>query len=329
MPTILDICGVDAPGEVDGVVQQPIDGASARSTFDHPHAPSPRSSQYFEVFGSRSMIQGKWKVTTDHVADYGKERELLVGSHDFSRDHWALFDLERDFSETHDVSETHPEVVKELQAQWEDEANRNHVLPLMDSIWERTKNLRRGPWPPPERMVFQPGGGLVVVDSLPLLAHGFRFTAEVDISADGASGILCALGDWHIGFCWYARDDRLFALLNPGGEPVRISATATLPRGQSMLECAYRPDDDGALLTLAQGSDVVGSTRLARPLTVRWHYAARQLTIGYDRGFPVDRTYEVPFAWTGRLNRVVLETRGPVLSDEDSTEGLHAVLGQE
>ena len=45
MPTVLDLCGVEAPDSVDGVSQQPIDGASIAATFDDPEAPPPRESQ--------------------------------------------------------------------------------------------------------------------------------------------------------------------------------------------------------------------------------------------------------------------------------------------
>ncbi len=51
MPTMLDACGVDAPDVVDGVTQQPVDGATIRATFDDPDAPDPRTVQYFEMLG--------------------------------------------------------------------------------------------------------------------------------------------------------------------------------------------------------------------------------------------------------------------------------------
>ena len=135
MPTVLDACGVGVPTELAGVAQSPLDGASMLPSFTDPDAPSPRRVQYFEMLGSRSIISGEWKATTDHVSSgVADEEALLVGSRDFATDRWALFRLEEDFSEAVDVAAEHPEVVAELAALWETEAERNGVAPLKDAL---------------------------------------------------------------------------------------------------------------------------------------------------------------------------------------------------
>src|SRR5439155_3114509 len=94
MPTVLDACGVEAPAALDGVTQQPFDGASMRATFDDADAPDPRDIQYFEMLGSRSIIFKGWKATTDHVSKgVVDEERLLEGSREFATDRWSLFDL--------------------------------------------------------------------------------------------------------------------------------------------------------------------------------------------------------------------------------------------
>src|SRR5690606_10860895 len=120
---------------VDGHPQQRIDGASLVPTFDDAEAPDPRSTQYFEMLGSRAIYHDGWKATTDHVGNQlSIERELVTGSHDFDDDHWALFDLRNDFSESTDLAAVHPEIVEELQRRWWAEAEANQVLPLDDSL---------------------------------------------------------------------------------------------------------------------------------------------------------------------------------------------------
>src|SRR4029079_10828780 len=92
MPTVLDVAGLDAPPVVDGVTQQPFDGASMRATFHDASAPSPRSVQYFEMLGSRSIVVDGWKATTDHVSKgVVDEERLMDGSRTFTDDVWALF----------------------------------------------------------------------------------------------------------------------------------------------------------------------------------------------------------------------------------------------
>ncbi|WP_046322217.1 arylsulfatase, partial [Mycobacterium sp. UM_Kg1] len=49
LPTVLDVCGISAPESVDGVVQQPVQGASLRPSFTDPGAPNPRSVQYLSL----------------------------------------------------------------------------------------------------------------------------------------------------------------------------------------------------------------------------------------------------------------------------------------
>ena len=55
VPTILDAAGIAAPAVVDGVDQQPVDGASLLPTFADADAAGPRDTQYFEMLGSRAI----------------------------------------------------------------------------------------------------------------------------------------------------------------------------------------------------------------------------------------------------------------------------------
>src|SRR3546814_20480159 len=110
MPTILGACGVEAPEVVDGASQQPVDGASFAASFDDADAPAARQVQYFEMLGSRSIVSGDWKATTNHVSEgVVDEEELMEGSRDFAEDRWALFDLTTDFSEATDAAADHPD----------------------------------------------------------------------------------------------------------------------------------------------------------------------------------------------------------------------------
>ncbi len=119
MPTLLEAIGVDPPEEVDGVAQQRIDGVSLMRTFDDASAPNPRNTQYFELLGSRAIYHEGWKATTNHVgSQLSVERELIEGSHDFDADHWALFHLDEDFSESTDVGDDHPDKRRELEDLW-------------------------------------------------------------------------------------------------------------------------------------------------------------------------------------------------------------------
>ena len=66
MPTLLDLVGVDPPAELGGVTQRPLDGASFGGTFADAAAPSPRSTQYYEMLGCRAIYHEGWKAVTFH-----------------------------------------------------------------------------------------------------------------------------------------------------------------------------------------------------------------------------------------------------------------------
>ena len=110
-PTVLDLCGIDVPAEVDGVEQLSLDGVSLRPVLEDGDAPEVRASQYFEMLGSRSIYLDGWKATTDHVSKGVSDERFLEGSRDLEEDRWSLYDLTADFSEAVDVADEHPDVL--------------------------------------------------------------------------------------------------------------------------------------------------------------------------------------------------------------------------
>ena len=319
MPTILDALEVERPDEIDGVAQRPMDGRSLLQTFDDAAAPAPRGTQYFEMVGSRSIVHGPWKATTDYVRTPAVGDLPLEGSHTLDADRWELFRLDEDFSEARDVAAEHPGVVAELVDVWETEAERNHVLPVIASFH---RPLAEPSWPRPARVTYRPGAGRVANHVLPALEAGFTMWADVDVPDGGAEGVLCAMGDWISGLALFALGNRLSLALSVAGSVVQLRSDRPLPAGRSRVGCSYGPpaDDLPARLALRHGEELVASTSLgALRLGEGWEHAVGALVIGRDEGFPVVEEYQPPFAWTGRLHTVTVETadtvdRSPTLS---------------
>ena len=316
VPTVLEAAGLSFPEVVDGVHQQPLDGASLLGTFADAEAPSPRSSQYFEIIASRSIYLDGWKATTDHVSKgVLAEEELLEGSTDLAADHWALYHLDEDFSEAHDLAEAEPDRVRQLADRWWFEAGRNQVLPLEDSLMGRFIAMEPGP-PPRAAYTYRPGGSPVAEDVGPSLSGGFRITADVEVPEGGAEGILCAQGDWTNGWAFYVRGGRLTWAVNAYGEPVVVAADADVVPGRVRLRAEYdRAPEGGGPVVLLLDDVVVGEGRVALDLPVRWQIGGAPLAIGADSGFPVCDEYEVPFAWTGTLHSVTVEVGPRPLAD--------------
>jgi arylsulfatase A-like enzyme len=307
LPTVLDACGVELPETVDGVQQKPLDGASLLQTFRDPNAPDPRSIQYFEMLGSRSIVADGWKATTDHVSlGVADEERLMEGSRDFDTDRWSLFRLDEDFSEAHDIADRHPEVLRKLEARWWAEAGRNDVLPLADGLQQRLGTLVPREYEIPNSLVLLPDGGPISDDALPLLFGGARIVADVDIP-DAPEGVLFAFGDWSGGFAAYVREGVLTAAVAVPGCDLIVRAGEPLAAGRHRAGLAMRPLPGGgfALDVLLDDRVVAsGSAEVALPLA--WQHGGTSITLGQDRGLPVNDEYEPPFAWNGALHKVDL-----------------------
>jgi arylsulfatase A-like enzyme len=301
LPTVLEACGAHAPDEVGGVPQMPIDGASMFATLNDPNAPDPRSSQYFEMLGSRSMVSDGWKATTDHVSQgVADEEKLLHGSHDFLSDRWSLFRLEDDFSEAVDLADNHPDIVARLEHMWEAEAERNGVRPMSDGLVDRIADLAPLRYPAPKSALFYPDGGPVSDEALPSLFGGGRLVADVEVPHH-SSGVVFAIGDWNSGLAVFVIDGQLQAALALPGDVVSVSAGRKLAAGVARLGCQLRPAAQGVDLDLMIDDEVVATSHSAIALPMVWQHGGSSLTLGYDVGLPVCDRYWPPFAWNGEM----------------------------
>jgi len=327
-PTVLDAAGIEIPGEVDGVPQQPVDGVSIRRSFGDPEASCGHDTQYFEMLGSRSIVHGRWKATTDHVsAGVIDEEERLTGSRRFDDDHWALFDLDSDFSEATDVAARHADVVEIMRRLWLAEAERNHVLPVRDALGAALTAFIGPVWPAGGDRTFLPGGGPVCDESVPLLAGGFRLTAEVVAAAEPSDGVLAALGDWNGGFALFAAGGHLAFAFSRAGELLEVIAGRPVPPGPGRLSAGYQPDPAGnGVFRLYHDDTVVGELAVTGGLPLALQHGGAGLRLGSDAGLPVSPRYSVPAPWNGTLISVRIQTPGPRPSSpvDELRSALHA-----
>ncbi len=121
-PTVLDYLGVEAPPSFNGICQLPIQGRSLRAVFADPAASAPRHTQFFELWGSRGIYHRGWKAVAFHTPGTS-----------FESDHWELYHVEQDFTETKDLAARHPERLRELQELWWSEAELNGALPQLEA----------------------------------------------------------------------------------------------------------------------------------------------------------------------------------------------------
>jgi arylsulfatase A-like enzyme len=121
-PTVLDAVGTKFRDVVDGRRQIPVAGRSIVPTLLSAQAAAPRSVQFFELWGNRAITSGGWRAVSVHQPET-----------DFSRDRWQLFDVEKDSTESKDLSATNPAKLMELQRLWHREAANYGDLPLKEA----------------------------------------------------------------------------------------------------------------------------------------------------------------------------------------------------
>ncbi len=67
-PSLLGLLGIAMPAVVDGVEQQRVDGIDGHRALLDAATEEFRSTQYFEMHGSRSLYHQGWKATTNFVS---------------------------------------------------------------------------------------------------------------------------------------------------------------------------------------------------------------------------------------------------------------------
>ena len=104
VPTILEAAGIQTPVSVNGIAQKPIEGVSMVYTWGNADAPGRRTSQYFEMFGSRAMYQDGWIASAPRT---NAPWELSLGKlptdvrNGFP---WHLYNIDKDRTQSKDLA---------------------------------------------------------------------------------------------------------------------------------------------------------------------------------------------------------------------------------
>jgi arylsulfatase len=316
-PTILDLAGVPVPERVRGVPQMSIDGVTLRPVLEDPGAADPRTSQYYECWGSRAQYEDGWKVVTNHVNQLTHaERDLIEGSDDFERDHWALFDTRTDPAENRDRSAERPELRDHLVSRWYEEAARNGVLPLSDGVLDRLAHLLLA-WPSGSSRVVVRPGERVFEDNVPSMGNGFVVTARLaDPLPAGVTGVLAEQGDYNGGWVWFGDGtDLVFACSYVSEHLTRV--VARVPVGARTLQVVGAPHDGGVSVRVAADGVVVAEGRLEHEWPGLWTpNSSASLLVGVGRPLPVCDGYDPSVPFSGALDELVVES-SPGAGDVD------------
>ena len=298
-PMILEAVGIKQPKTINGVDQRPFDGGSMLYSLNDAATPSRHETQYFEMGGHRALYHKGWKAVAWH------ER----GS-DFEKDKWELYKVDEDFNELNDLAAKNPEKLREMIERWWSEAGKYNVLPLDDRsvirVLGQPANNR-----PRTMTTYYPGMMTTPVSSAPNFRNrSYTLSADVDIPASGAEGVLLSVGGRFSGFSFFVQNKRLQFVYNYfGADRYSVISSEALPNGALKLRMEYTSTGENqGVAALFINDRKVGEGAIARTVPLTFGLS-EGLTAGRDPSTPVSDTYQSPFPFTGKLKKVVMELK--------------------
>ncbi len=331
VPTILEAAGIKAPTTVDGIAQKPIEGVSMGYTFDKANAdaPSKRDTQYFEMVGNRAIYHDGWiAATTPPAAPWllatGKLPDLETGYK------WELYNIAKDYSESDDLAAKMPDKLKEMQGLFKTVASENNVFPLDNSGFSRLLTPRPSATAGKTQFTYVgENTGIPVGNAPSILDRDYTITADITVPEGGAEGMIVTLGGRFGGYGLYLLHGKPVFDYNfldlkqtrwEGGVTGEDLFTRPLAPGKHHIVFDFKYDGPG----LAKGGTGV--------LSVDGHELSKKtiehtipllmsidetFDVGADTRTPVDDSYDVPFRFTGAIDKLTFDLGPSQIKEAD------------
>ena len=313
-PTILEAAGLPEPKTVNGIKQRPMDGTSMVYTFDDAGAENHHTIQYFEMFGNRAIYHDGWWARTIHRAPWEpKPRRGLT------EDIWELYDMDNDFSMVNDLSKKYPRKLAQMQKLFLEEAEKNHVLPIDDRVFERVNaELVGRPTLMGDRTSLTLAQGMTGMSEnvfINIKNKSKILTAEIEVPEDGGNGAIIVQGGRFGGWALYVLNgvpgyDYNFL----GLQRFTVAAENKLSPGKHTIKFDFAYDGGGlakgGLGTLYVDGKKVAEGRI--PHTQPMIFSADETAdVGIDLATPVVESIgaERESKFTGTIYKVTVETK--------------------
>jgi len=309
-PTILEVADIPEPTVVNSIQQSPLEGTSMLYCFNDAKAPERHETQYFEMLCNRGIYHKGWSAVTRHSTPFMIEPLLP-----FDDDVWELYDGSKDWTQARDLAKEMPKKLHELQRLFLIEAAKYNVLPLDDRRHERFNpdlagrpTLIRGN----SQLLFAGMGRLSENSVVVMKNKSFSITAEVEVPAKGAEGVMIAQGGSFGGLSLYAKGGKAkFAYNFLGLRTFTVEASQAIPTGKHQVRMEFAYDGGGlakgGAVTLYYDGQKVGEGRIEQ--TVPMIFSADETTdVGRESGTPVTPDYNrKTSAFTGKVNWVQID----------------------
>jgi arylsulfatase len=316
-PTIYEAAGVKVPDIVNGTKQLSLEGSSLLYTFDHPAEESHHHVQYFSTLGNRAIYKDGWWADRHDWSSWDNDSSGHNVSHKHPDQHpWELYNLNDDYSQAHDVAAKYPEKLKQLQQLFDEEARRNQVYPI-------SQPASKQPLPVGDRRFYIYRDG---VERLPnavvptIVGRKHIITADIEIPAQGASGVIVAQGSRYGGFTLFVKNRHVIYQVNAfGNRTGELISKNTLKTGKAHIVLSVSPQTSSHnyFKSSSESSSIEPGDAI---LTVNGMHEGKAiftnlngisytetLDVGSDLGSPVSSAYQSPDRFTGKIEKVTIE----------------------
>ena len=195
VPTIYEVAEITPPRVVNGIEQTPLDGISMEYTFADAKAKGRRTTQFFDIMGSRGMYKDGWFACT-----FGPRTPWIPGTPpgiltwNPENDVWELYNLDEDWSQANDLAAKMPEKLAEMKSLFLVESTKNLNLPIGGGLWTPVLHPEDAPATPYSSWTFRGAiTGMPEFTAPKLGKFNNTVSMEVDVPAN-ANGVLYSLG---------------------------------------------------------------------------------------------------------------------------------------
>ena len=335
VPTVLEALGITAPTTIRGVTQAPIEGHSLVHTFNDAKAPSKHITQYFEMFGHRSLYHDGWRAVCPWPGTSFTESGLTFGAPisfdkltELDAKGWELYNLNEDYAETKNLAATERDRLIAMIGMWYAEAGKYNVLPIDSRGTLRMAEERPQIAVARKRYTYYPGTQAVPASAGPrVLNCAHSVTVEATVPDKGADGVLFAMGGNDGGFSFYVQKGKLTYGYNyVADKHFKIESTKPLPKGHHLISFEFEPTGKAdalkgkgtpATIKLFVDGKEVGRGDLPVTIPIQLGLGAA-VTIGADPGSPTMPDYAPPFAFTGSIKRAIVDVTGKHVEDAEA-----------
>ena len=302
MPTILDIMDIKIPTTFKGIEQLPVDGINMAYTFEDKGKVSKRTSQFYRMADDRGIYHDGWVASAKHKTGTPLED-----------DHWDLYNINKDFTQSNDISSLYPEKLKSLQKIWQTKAEELGADMMFESATPEEKKLLKPKLK--TSYTLYPGVSHLLEKSTPKVMNR-SFTIDVPVSEINkkTQGVLVAHGNSHSGYVMYVKDQKLIfeynflSTVKSVGKRYTFISKKNVPIGTATFSFQYTKTGSGkGKGRLLIDTKVVDELNMEKTITKR--IAHEGLDVGQDRYNSVGKGYEGTFPFTARIEKVVYDIK--------------------